>query len=114
MTTAYNASSPVKLVAAVLVTAALVGFVASQVGYKAGVKSQQDKLLAQANNFDQQLSDSRLASSRVQSDYDTACYNYQTLYAAYDQLYKKAGVGSGLTFVSRPDGAKGNENSCYR
>jgi hypothetical protein len=103
-----------QLVASVVVMVALVGFVASQVGYKAGVKSQQNKLLSQANEFDRQLSDSRLASSHMQSDYDTACYNYQTLYAAYDQLYKKAGVGTGLPFVSLPDGAKGNETSCYR
>jgi hypothetical protein len=103
-----------QLVAAVLVTVALVAFVASQVGYKVGVKSQQDKLLSQANEFDRQLSDGRVASSRVQSDYDTACYNYQTLYAAYDKLYKQAGAGSGQTYISRPDGAKGNETSCYR
>lgn len=51
---------------------------------------------------------------RLTNDYDSACYNYQDLYAAYDALYDKVGANSGLERKARIDGARGNEESCYR
>ena len=51
---------------------------------------------------------------RLTNDYDSACYNYQDLYAAYDTLYDKVGANSGLERKARIDGARGNEESCYR
>lgn len=52
--------------------------------------------------------------NRLTNDYDSACYRYQELYAAYDLLYAQAGASSGQEKVVRPDGARGNETSCYR
>lgn len=52
--------------------------------------------------------------NRLSSDYDAACYNYQTLYDAYDALYAQAGPSSGHEKVVRPDSARGNQQSCYR
>jgi hypothetical protein len=52
--------------------------------------------------------------NRLTNDYDSACYRYQELYAAYDLLYAQAGASSGQEKVVRPDGARGNEVSCYR
>ena len=52
--------------------------------------------------------------NRLTNDYDSACYNYQDLYAAYDMLYDKVGAHSGLERKARIDGARGNEESCYR
>lgn len=51
---------------------------------------------------------------RVTNDYSAACSNYQTLYAAYDALYTKAGASSGQEKVVRPGSARGNDIPCYR
>jgi hypothetical protein len=52
--------------------------------------------------------------NRLTNDYESACYRYQELYAAYDKLYAQAGASSGQAKIARPDGARGNEVSCYR
>lgn len=46
-------------------------------------------------------------------DYDTACLEYQKLYAAYDSLFQKAGASSGQSRYTAPDSAKDNPESCY-
>ncbi|HYG83280.1 MAG TPA: hypothetical protein VD907_00180 [Verrucomicrobiae bacterium] len=52
--------------------------------------------------------------NRTLNDYDSACFEFQELYAAYEKLYAKAGASSGEPRYSAPDGARGNEESCYR
>lgn len=76
-----------------------------------------------ADNYQQSDADKTYAKSlgelqdklsRITNDYESACYNYQTLYAAYDELYSKVGAGSGIQQLARVDNARGNEESCYR
>jgi hypothetical protein len=100
--------------AVLLVTAGLVGIISYQAAYHRATNADQTKLLRQADTYARQWSKNQLTSDRLTSDYNTACYNYQTLYAAYDKLYKTVGVGTGQPYISLPDGAKGNEDSCYR
>jgi uncharacterized protein HemX len=50
--------------------------------------------------------------NRALNDYEAACTEYQLLYVAYSELYEQR--GSGLNKYSSPDGARGNEESCYR
>lgn len=97
-----------------LVVGVVFGYVGYQIGYNHGTQLQETRTLTQANALAKQQADDKSALNRLTSDYDTACYNYQVLYDAYDQLYQKAGAALGMAYISRPDGAKGNENSCYR
>lgn len=99
-------------VALALVIVGLAGYFFYQVGYHQATREGEKKLLAQANQQGDQWSKDQLALDRMAANYNAACYNYQVLYNAYDQLYKKAGAAQ--TYISRPDGAKGNEDSCYR
>jgi len=83
-----------------------------------GVQQQKNKYTADKVALERSYSSSidtmRSELNKTTNDYESACYNYQALYTAYDTLYKKAGVGSGLQQLARVDGAKGNEDSCYR
>jgi hypothetical protein len=65
-------------------------------------------------NYDETIANLREERDRLSNDYDSACYNYQALYDAYDALYAKAGASSGQEKIVRPDSARGNEVSCYR
>lgn len=57
----------------------------------------------------------RAERDRLSNDYDSACYNYQALYDAYDELYAQAGVAAAdHEKIVRPDSARGNAESCYR
>jgi hypothetical protein len=103
-----------KAIVAVVVVAGFFSYVAYEIGYHQATNGGKIKLLTQADIQSKQWSKDRLALDRMASDYNTACYNYQVLYDAYDQMYKKVGVSAGVTHISRPDGAKGNEDSCYR
>jgi hypothetical protein len=67
-----------------------------------------------AASYDKSIATLRDQLNRLTNDYESACYNYQTLYAAYDELYAKAGASSGQQKIALPDGARGNEESCYR
>ena len=49
---------------------------------------------------------------RALNDYEAACTEYKLLYVAYEQLYEQH--SSGMERYSSPDGARGNEESCYR
>lgn len=53
-------------------------------------------------------------NNRLSNDYDSACFRYQELYAAYDALYAQFGASSGQEKIVRPDSARGNPESCYR
>jgi hypothetical protein len=66
-----------------------------------------------SNNYDTERS-LRDQLNRLTNDYESACYRYQELYAAYDALYAQAGANSGQTKIVRPDSARGNAESCYR
>lgn len=101
-----------KVIASILVSLVLVGYLTYQVGYHQGSRDGDRKSLTQTDLYTEQQRKDRLALDRMTSSYNAACYNYQVLYDAYDELYKKAGVGHEQ--VVRPDGARGNENSCYR
>ena len=46
-------------------------------------------------------------------NYDTACLEYQKLYAAYTEIYQKTGTGAGLVRYTAPDSARDNPESCY-
>jgi len=50
--------------------------------------------------------------NRAINDYEAACTEYQLLYVAYAELYAQR--GDGMQKYSSPDGARGNEESCYR
>lgn len=52
--------------------------------------------------------------NRALNDYDTACMEYQKLYAAYDELYGANESSDSSMHYSSPDAARGNEESCYR
>jgi uncharacterized protein involved in exopolysaccharide biosynthesis len=67
-----------------------------------------------AEQYDRSISNLQAQLNTLTNDYDSACNNYQTLYTAYDELYRKTGANSGLTQIAQPDGARGNEESCYR
>ncbi len=56
----------------------------------------------------------RKERDQAYNDYESACTNYQRLYTAYDELYMKVGASSGIEQLVRVDGARGNEDSCYR
>jgi DNA-binding PadR family transcriptional regulator len=64
-----------------------------------------------ANKTIEQLETER---NRIANDYDAACYNYQLLYDAYDALYVKTGAEAGHEKISRPGGARGYQDLCYR
>jgi hypothetical protein len=64
-------------------------------------------------NYVEVIDNLRSERDRLSNDYDSACYNYQTLYDAYDELYAKSGADPREQIV-RPDSARGNAVSCYR
>lgn len=103
-----------KAIVAIAVIAGLFSYVAYEIGYHQATSEGKAKLLAQADAHARQRSKDELALSRAVSDYRTACYNYQELYSAYDRLYKKDGAALGMTYIAPIDGAKGNDDSCYR
>jgi len=65
-------------------------------------------------NSSETIDNLRKELNRLSNDYDSACYNYQALYDAYDALYAQAGASSGQEKIVRPDSARGNQVSCYR
>ena len=99
---------------AVLLLAIMTAAVSYQLGNNRAVDRTQANTERNNDIHAEYRSQTQTELSRIQSDYDTACYNYQVLYDAYDKLYAKAGADSGAQKVMRPDGARGNENSCYR
>ncbi len=110
-----NKIAPYGLTAAsLLVVLVLAVCIAYRVGYSKANQQAQAHQIDRENIFAKEKSQEQLEMSRMSSNYDTACYNYQTLYAAYSELYKKVGTGPGLAMIPLPDGARGNENSCYR
>jgi hypothetical protein len=70
------------------------------------------KVNYQPPDYGKSLDQLRSERDRISNDYDAACYNYQILYDAYDELYREA--GDGHKKIGRPDNARGNEVSCYR
>jgi predicted component of type VI protein secretion system len=67
------------------------------------------------DTYNADLVDAKQAElNKLTNDYESACYNYQALYEAYDGLYQKYGADSGIARIVRPDSARGNEVSCYR
>ncbi len=65
--------------------------------------------------YSQTVENLRAERDRLSNDYDSACYNYQTLYDAYDKLYAEVGASAaGHEEIVRPDSARGNQESCYR
>jgi hypothetical protein len=111
-TMVINARAIAKGVVIALLVAGLAGYLSYQLGYHQAAEAGEKKRLTQAEVQGEQWRKNQLALDRMASDYNTACYNYQVLYDAYDQLYKKAGTG--VAHIPRPDGAKGDDNSCYR
>jgi hypothetical protein len=79
-----------------------------------GQQGENGNHIEREHDYEQGLSSLRAERDKVFSDYESACFRYQELYAAYDELYTKVGTASGLQKVARPDGARGNEDSCYR
>lgn len=69
---------------------------------------------SQPADYEETIENLRAERNRLSNDYDAACYNYQALYEAYEALYAEAGADAGQAKVVRPDGARGNEESCYR
>jgi hypothetical protein len=65
-------------------------------------------------NYSETIEKLRAERDRLSNDYDSACYNYQTLYDAYDELYAKADASASYEKIVRPDSARGNQDSCYR
>jgi hypothetical protein len=65
-------------------------------------------------NYAKAIENLRAERDRLSNEYDSACYNYQVLYDAYDELYAKAGASADHEKIVRPDSARGNEVSCYR
>lgn len=66
------------------------------------------------NEITQNIKTASSVQNRTLNDYDSACLEYQKLYAAYDTLYQKTGTNSGAIAYTSPDAARGNEQSCYR
>lgn len=81
-------------------------------GNAAGNNSNKQTTNANAYRKSQEATQEKL--NHLTNDYESACYNYQALYTAYETLYEKVGLNSGLQKVARIDGARGNEESCYR
>lgn len=52
--------------------------------------------------------------NKALNDYDAACLEYQKLYTTYDELYKLNNSSNSPAQYVSPDGARGNEDSCYR
>jgi len=72
------------------------------------------KLDSPPPNYDETIQQLRSEANRLSNDYDSACYRYQELYTAYEALYAQFGANSGQEKIVLPDGARGNEESCYR
>ena len=81
---------------------------------EATVQALQNKRLERENSYAKSLQTVQAQRSRALSDYQTACLEYQKLYASYEALYQKTGAASGLPRYLSPDAARGNEESCYR
>ncbi len=96
------------MIVSTIVTIALIG-----IAFYAG--TQTDTIpTSKDENYSSSLDTLRGERDRVYSDYQSACANYQTLYTAYDELYKEVGADSGIEQLVRADGARGNDDSCYR
>ncbi|HEU5186937.1 MAG TPA: hypothetical protein VFT87_00375 [Candidatus Saccharimonadales bacterium] len=63
---------------------------------------------------DRTLETLRAELTQLANKYESACYNYQELYTAYEALYAEIGANSGHKKIVRPDSARGNAESCYR
>lgn len=94
-----------------LVILLTISFGAYQFGMQRG-KDQSNVAKEQA--YAQNLNDRRQELNQITNEHQSACYNYQALYTKYEELYRKVGADSGLAKMPRPDGARGNEESCYR
>jgi hypothetical protein len=110
---------------AIGVAIVLVLILTATISYRLGEKRMAEVILhsdipsvnkeSSASSVDEaERASSRDRFNRLANDYESACYNYQALYAAYDALYKEAGANSGHEKLALPDGARGNEESCYR
>ena len=104
-----------------IVSAVLVLIITATVAFYFGAQRQASMVEALENQLvieksraidNQKLTQTEL--NKTLNDYDSACFAYQELYAAYDTLYKKTGASSGLEKLALRDGARGNEESCYR
>ena len=72
------------------------------------------KLDSYSPDYSKTIDRLRYENNRLSNDYDSACYRYQELYAAYDALYAQFGTSSGQEKIVRPDSARSNPESCYR
>ena len=84
-----------------------------------GKRQSQDELkllretkMSRESDYAKGLSQLQTEQNRALSDYQAACFEYQELYQAYNDLYEQR--GRGLERYSSPDAARGNEESCYR
>lgn len=81
---------------------------------KETVQLLQNEKAVREHEYAKSLQIVRNESSRAMNDYVTSCYEYQKLRVAYEELYKRYGLTSGLPKYTSPDDARGNEDSCYR